>query len=316
MPTAISASQSGNKHLLTLQIITFCLLWSSAFVAGKIALHDCPALVLLTARFLIAGLLIFGIEAARSARWELTARETGVFALIGVANNALYLGLGYLGLHLISVGLSILIVSVNPILTAVFAAVFLGEALTVRKIVGLTLGIAGVAVVVGHRLSTGTDSLVGILLTFASLLALVAGTILFKRLAPQRNLWIGNGIQNLAAAAVLAPVALATSSLTDVLWSARLLEALTYLVVLGSMLALWLWLRLLKACGATAASSLHFLMPPLGVLFAHLVLGEPVVMLDLLGIIPVALGIHLVTRAPALAAPQPHNERLFVRSSR
>jgi drug/metabolite transporter (DMT)-like permease len=64
-----------------------------------------------------------------------------------------------------------------------------------------------------------------------------------------------------------------------------------------------LWFHLLKVCGATAASSYHFLMPPLGVLFAFLVLGEHVEIRDLLGIVPVALGIYLVTRSAAVSLP-------------
>ena len=64
----------------------------------------------------------------------------------------------------------------------------------------------------------------------------------------------------------------------------------------GSILAYLLWFHLLKVSGATAASAYHFLMPPLGMLFAFLVLGEHVEIRDLLGIVPVALGIYLVTR--------------------
>ena len=58
------------------------------------------------------------------------------------------------------------------------------------------------------RLSVGTDSLHGILFTLASLASIVSGTILFKLLAPKGSLWIGNGVQNLAAGIVLTPVAL------------------------------------------------------------------------------------------------------------
>ena len=70
----------------------------------------------------------------------------------------------------------------------------------------------------------------------------------------------------------------------------------------GSVLAYWLWFYMLKTCGATTASAYHFLMPPLAMLFAFLVLGEHVSLRDLLGVIPVALGIYLVTR-PAATAP-------------
>ena len=72
----------------------------------------------------------------------------------------------------------------------------------------------------------------------------------------------------------------------------------------GSILAYLLWFHLLKVCGATAASAYHFLMPPLGMLFAFLVLGEHVEFRDLLGIVPVALGIYLVTRPAASASTE------------
>jgi drug/metabolite transporter (DMT)-like permease len=288
---------------LPLYIGLFCLLWSFAFVAGKIGVTDCPPLILLTARFSLAGILILGMTALRGDGWSLSWRDTCVFALLGVANNALYLGLGYTGLQTVSAGLGGLIVSANPVFTAGFAALFLGEQLTWRQVAGLLLGIIGVGFIVWHRMSVGTDSWHGILFTFASLASIVAGTILFKWLAPSGSLWIGNGVQNLAAGIVLLPFALTFSSVHDIVPSAGLFGAFAYLVLGGSILAYLLWFHLLKVCGATAASAYHFLMPPLGVTFAWLVLGEQVAVRDLLGIIPVALGIYLVTRPAAAAGP-------------
>jgi len=288
---------------LPLYIALFCLLWSFAFVAGKIGVTSCPPLILLTARFSLAGILILGISALRGEGWSLSWRDSLVFALIGVANNALYLGLGYTGLKTVSAGLGGLIVSANPVFTAVLAALFLGEQLTLRKVAGLLLGIVGVGFIVWHRMSVGTDSLHGILFTFASLGSIVLGTILFKVLAPQGSLWIGNGVQNLSAGIVLLPFAMSFSSLDDIVPSAHLLGAFAFLVLGGSILAYRLWFHLLRVCGATAASAYHFLMPPLAMLFAWMVLGEHVEFRDLLGIVPVALGIYLVTR-PARILPQ------------
>src|SRR3954468_21446012 len=105
---------------LPLYIGLFCLLWSFAFVAGKIGVTDCPPLILLTARFSLAGMLIIGISALRGEAWSsLTWRDAAIFAILGVANNALYLGLGYTGLQTVSAGLGGLIVSANPVFTAV-----------------------------------------------------------------------------------------------------------------------------------------------------------------------------------------------------
>jgi drug/metabolite transporter (DMT)-like permease len=285
---------------LPLYIGLFCLLWSFAFVAGKIGVTDCPPLILLTARFSLAGILILGISALRAEKWQITWRDAAVFAILGVANNALYLGLGYTGLKTVSAGLGGLIVSANPVFTAALAALFLGESLTWRKVAGLLLGISGVGFIVWHRMSVGTDSLHGILFTLASLASIVIGTVLFKVLAPKGSLWIGNGVQNLAGGLALLPFALTVSSVGDIVLSARLAGAFAFLVLGGSILAYLLWFHLLKVCGATAASAYHFLMPPLGMLFAWMVLGEHVETRDLLGIIPVAFGIYLVTRPAAV----------------
>ena len=303
MPPASSiAVPRAGFNLLPLYIALFCLLWSFAFVAGKIGVTDCPPLILLAARFSLAGVLILGISALRRDSWSLSWRDTIVFALIGVANNALYLGLGYTGLQTVSAGLGALIVSANPVFTAAFAALFLGEQLTSRKVTGLLLGIIGVGFIVWHRMSVGTDSLHGILFTLASLASIVAGTILFKVLAPKGSLWIGNGVQNLAAGIVLVPFAFTLADAGALVPSVRLLGAFAFLTLGGSILAYLLWFHLLKVCGATAASAYHFLMPPLGVLFAWMVLGEHVEIRDLMGIVLVALGIYLVTRPAAAAA--------------
>ncbi|MGO8912445.1 MAG: DMT family transporter [Bradyrhizobium sp.] len=288
---------------LPLYVGLFCLLWSFAFVAGKIGVTYCPPLILLAARFSLAGVLILGISAARRESWWLSWRDTLVFAILGIANNALYLGLGYTGLQTVSAGLGGLIVSANPVFTAMLAALLLGEQLTWRKVAGLLLGILGVSFIVWHRMSVGTDSLHGIMFTLASLASIVVGTILFKLLAPKGSLWIGNGVQNLAAGVVLLPVAFTLSDVGDIVPNMHLLGAFAFLTLGGSILAYLLWFHLLKLCGATAASAYHFLMPPLGMLFAWIVLGEHVETRDLLGIVPVALGIYLVTR-PAVSSRQ------------
>ena len=126
--------------------------------------------------------------------------------------------------------------------------------------------------------------------------------MMFKALAPKGSLWIGNGIQNLAGGLAVAPFALMYSDVGDIVWSGRLFASLVWLIVLGSIGAFFLWFYLLNRLGTTAASAYHFLMPPLGLFFGWLVLGERLAVSDLLGIVPVALGIYLVTRPAPVAA--------------
>jgi drug/metabolite transporter (DMT)-like permease len=294
---------------LPLKVAAFCLLWSSAFAAAKLALADCPPLILLAIRFLVAGIVMLVIIAMRGGLRSLSRRDLLLFALLGIANQAGLLGLGYLGLRNTSSGLSALIVSSNPVLTAVMAALFLGERMTWRKAIGLALGVGGVAFVVESRIAGGFDHPGGIALTIAALISLVGGTILFKKLAPSGDLWVGNGVQSLAAGFAILPFALAFERVGDVVPSWNLLAMTLYLGLVVSVFAYVLWFHLLKVSGATAASSYHFMMPPLGMLFGWLLLGEPVAFTDLIGIVPVALGIYLVTRP---AAPRTDAARRFV----
>jgi drug/metabolite transporter (DMT)-like permease len=279
-----------------LLIAAFCLLWSSAFAVSKLALADCPPLLLLTIRFLVAGTITLAGAAAFQVNWRLAWRDALVLAAIGIANNALYLGFSYSGMRTVSAGLTALIVSTNPVLTSLLAACFLGERMTFRKIIGLALGIAGVAVIVESRVASGTASIPGIGLIVLALMSLVGGTILFKRFAPSANLAVGNGVQTLAGGLALTPFAFAFESVSEIAPTWRLLAAIAYLILCGSVVAYLLWFRLLTVFGATAASAYHFLMPPLGMLFGWILLGEHMDARDLIGVLPVAVGIYLVTR--------------------
>lgn len=281
---------------LALMVAGFILLWSSAFSAGKVAIADCPPLIFLAVRFLAAGALMMALAPVSGIRWTLSRRDVAVFAALGIANQAVYLGIGYIALKTVSAGLAALIISANPIVTAVLAVAVLGEHMTWRKAIGLLLGLGGVAVIVQSRLALGTDPLGGIMLAVLSLFSLVGGTILFKLYAPKQGLWIGNGVQSLAAGIAVLPFALGFESFHDIVPSTSLLVAFAYNVLLVSIFAYLLWFRILTVSGATAASSYHFLIPPLGMLFGWLILGEHLAPADLFGIVPVALGIWLVTR--------------------
>jgi drug/metabolite transporter (DMT)-like permease len=287
----------ASLNRMPFMIAAFCLLWSSAFAVAKLALADCPPLLLLTARFLLAGGLMLTVAAVGRTPSHLARRDILVLAVLGVANNALYLGLNYIGMRSISAGLSAVIISANPVLTVVLAAMFLDERLTWKKMGGLLLGVGGVGFIVQSRITGRIDDPIGVAFTIAALLSLVVGTILFKRLTPNGGLWIGNGVQNLAGGLALAPFAFGLEAVGEIVPSWRLIGTLAYSVLLVSVCGYLLWFHILTVSGATTASAYHFLMPPLGMLFGWLLLGERVACSDLVGIIPVALGIYLVTRA-------------------
>lgn len=292
VPRAAAPRLNANAGLIAL----FCLLWSSAFAAGKVAVAECPPLTLLATRFLLAGgiLLLACLALGRFRR--LSKRDWAALAVAGVLNNALYLGLSFSGLASVSSAFTAVIISANPLLTALVAGPILGERLTVRKALGLVLGFAGVIIVLRSRLAGGHEALSGTLLVLAALVALTAGTLTYKRFGTSADLLQASGIQCLAGALALIPVALLLENPAAAHLTPAFLASFAYLVVAVSVGGYTLWYFILNRSSATEATALHFLMPPLGLLFGWLLLGEPVPLLDILGIGPIAAGIWLVTR--------------------
>jgi drug/metabolite transporter (DMT)-like permease len=284
-----------DRYRLPILVGIFCTLWSSAFIAAKIALIDCPPLLFLTGRFLLAGTVMI-LGAALYGQKLPARRDLLALVLLGIINNAIMLGFSFSGMGTVSAGLTALITSCNPILTAIVATALLRERLTLRKIAGLILGFCGVAFIVQARLAGGSEDIHGIALVSGALAAIVTGTILFKLLAPRGGLWVGSGIQNLAGGLALVPIAFSCESVHSIAPTWPLFGVLIYLALGVSMIGLLVWFYLLTLVGATAASSYHFLNPPLGIFFGWIFLNERLGIFDLLGIVPVAYGIYLVTR--------------------
>jgi len=280
--------------------VLFSALWSSAFIAGKVGLDAAPPFYLLTARFLVGGILMMSASVViTSWRPYYTDgwRPWLLVLLLGLLNNVFYLGMSFYALQSLPAGLVVLIVSTAPIVTAVMAYFILGESLTVQKIIGLLVSLAGVGIIMYPRIDRGDFSeILGIMLVSMSTLALASGTVVYKRYAAHiPALWV-NAWSTLFGGLMLLPVALTLEDITAVKWNATLLETIGYLVFVVSIGAMLLWFWLIRMAGASKASTLHFLNPPLGLFLAWLLLDEVPAWNELLGVFPVSLGVLLVVR--------------------
>lgn len=283
--------------------LPFVLIWTSAFPAAKIGLLDSPPLLFLSIRFLIAGSLLLMWAAFRGDLRGLSPRELIILAALGLFNHALYLGLSWTGMGTLSSGLSTVLISANPIVVAVLSALVLREPLTGKKVLGLLLGFLGVVFIVRNRIGGPSDSVEGLMLVLAALGTLAAGTVLYKRFPVRMNVTTATGFQILISGALLFPVALLLENPASMTFTPSFLGALAWLVFVVSITGYLLWFNLLERGSASAASVWLFLTPPLGLLAGAWLLNEPLNLLDFLGILPVVVGIVLVTRSEPARVP-------------
>lgn len=277
--------------------VPFVLIWTSAFPAAKIGLIDSPPLLFLALRFLLAGGVMLAWAYWRRTLRKLSLKEWGILGALGLLNHALYLGLSWTGMGSLSSGLSTILISANPIVVAVLSSFVLREPLTRQKIMGLALGFLGVAFIVRNRIGSSIDSLEGFLLVLAALFTLAFGTVLYKKCPVKTDIVTGTGFQIILSGVMLLPVAFWFEDLSAISLTPSFVGAYLWLVVVVSIAGYQLWFNLLERGSASAASVWFFLTPPLGLIAGAWLLNEPLNWIDFIGIVPVILGIVMVTRA-------------------
>jgi drug/metabolite transporter (DMT)-like permease len=214
----------------------------------------------------------------------------------GALLQAGYLGGVFASLHHgMPAGVSALVTSMQPVLTAVLGGWLLRERVTSRQWLGLGLGFVAVLLVVGERIRIEGLGGVAIGLSVLALLSITLGTIWQKRHGAGVDLRTGAAIQFIAAVVVLAPFALAERG--TVRWSGEFVFALAWLVVVLSIGAIFLLLTLIKRGRATQVSSLFYLVPPTTALIAWPLFGETYSLAAAAGMALAMLAVWLVMKA-------------------
>lgn len=291
-------TQRGASPVTNGVALAYIALWSSAFIATKVGVSNSPPLTLLVVRFLTAAAIMAGIAAWRGLLAPRGARAWTQLALFGCLNSGLALAFTYEALQQLSAGMGSIITASNPLLLALVAPWALGEALTRRKALGMLLGFIGVVFVMEARLA-GTrhlDTPRGMALSFLHVVALVVATILYKRIAPREDPLVVNAVQLGAGGLALVLPALVFERGAAIRFDTPLVLSFFYLVFAISIGASLLWFWLLRRGEASVVSSYYFLTPIFGLLFAALLLGEPLGPRDAIGLVAVAGGIALIAR--------------------
>ncbi|MEZ5668894.1 MAG: DMT family transporter [Alphaproteobacteria bacterium] len=284
--------------------VAFALMWSSAFTSAKIALADAPPLLLLTARFLLSGLIAVAIGLALGQRPPRRAAQWGRLVLLGLCQNSVYLGLFFIAMTTIPAGLAAIIASAMPLLVAAFGPLVSPERIGAGGLAGLLLGFGGVVAIMADRLGGNADPL-GIGLCLIGVTALAAATLLVRHGNMGTGLFMMVGLQMLVGGAALAPFAFAGERFDQIVPTWSLAAAFAYTTLVPGVIATWLWFALIGRIGAARASAFHFLNPGFGVAVAWLLLAEPIGLIDVLGVAVVAAGILLVQLSRAGAAARP-----------
>ena len=311
----MSENQSLNPLKVWSALITVYLVWGSTYLGIAILVKTAPPLISMGMRFILAGIILglFLILFKGVKVLKVTSKEA--LATLFLGGLLLGFGLGNLTLaeRYVPSGIAALIVAALPIWVTLFQYLA-GIVPDKRTLVGITLGIIGVAIIVLPNRSSINDA--GENLGFWMLMILLGniawgfGTFITPRIPVPKNSLVLTSYQmffgglTLTLAGFLRGEQINIESLSQV--SASSVWAWIYLIFIGSILGYGAYIWLITHVSLTLASTYAYVNPIVAVALGFLILSEPFNFLILLGGSIVILGVILVlqsNRRPGVKIP-------------
>jgi drug/metabolite transporter (DMT)-like permease len=298
-------ARTARRPWIVAAAILTIVLWSSAFVAIRLAARTFAGGPLALLRFGVASLAFLAAATLRRPRVPSRHDLAGLF-LVGLIGIAIYHAAVNEGERTVNAGTASLLVCTSPIFTALLAAAWLRERLGPRGIAGVVVGFAGAAILArgsGASLAAGRGTLLVLLAAIAQAIYFVLQKPLLARLTAfdvtAWSTWLGT-----AALLVFAPGLVRTLAVAP----PSALLAGVYLGVFPAALANGLWAFVLAHVPAARASSWIFLVPPIAMGMGWLLLGETLTPAAIAGGTVALLGVAITQRARSGATVVPASE--------
>ena len=278
------------------------LVWGSTYLGIALAIETLPPLLMASARFLIAGAILFvlagGFRARPGRRAWAVAAVTGALMLAGGNGGVVW------AQQTVPSGIAALVIASVALWIALLDRVVFGQRLSPAAIVGLVLGFVGLVVLVDPASPQGVH-LVGATVLVLGALSWAVGTLVARRpgVGLPGSALVTASMQMLAGGVVLAAAGAAGGELSEVdlgAASARSLGGLAYLIVFGSIVAFSAYAWLLRNTRVTIAATYAYVNPIVAVVLGWAVLGEDIGARTLLAGGIVVAGVALIVSAPSV----------------
>ncbi|MBJ7473837.1 MAG: DMT family transporter [Betaproteobacteria bacterium] len=272
----------------------FILIWSTGFIIARYGMPHAEPLTFLAIRFFGVILILLPCILWFKAPWPSKSQIVHL-AIAGVLIQFGYLAGVWIAIrHGMPVGLTALIVGLQPILTAVFVSL-LAEKITRSQWQGLFLGLFGVFLVLYAQINIAGVNAQTIFFNITGLLSITVGTIYQKKYCAQFDLRTGSLIQFITSLG-LATIGAFLFETREVEWVLELIGALVWGIVGISIGAMSLLFILIRRGNATKVSSLMYLTPPTTAIMGWILFNEPLTILVGFGTLLTMLGVLIVNQ--------------------
>ncbi len=288
-------------------------IWGSTWLFIKLGLEDLPPLTFAGIRFVIASIPLIGWLLIRRRPLPKDPRDWALMIGTGVLMFAANYGLVFWGENHISSGLTAILYTTLPLFGLVIAHLHLpNEPITLLKVSGVLLGIAGVALIFSHQLYIDDPMAIwGSLAIILAALGTAYASVLIKARGGHLDPFVLTTVQMISGFIPLLAIGISQEGVPlNFPWTPLAWISLLYLAIVGSSLTFVLLYWLIQRMEVTRTQLMPFLSTLIAVLLGWLILGEELSGRTALGGVAILLGLALATGRSRAVAP------LLVRNNR
>ncbi len=278
------------------ELVLLAVIWGGSFIGNKIALVEFGVLSTVALRVFGGAILLWAYVLWRGLPLPKGARIWGIFLVMGALNNAIPFTLITWGQVQIASGLAAIFNASTAIFGVLVAAALIrAERLTPARLLGTSIGFAGVLVTMGPAALTGFD------LSALAQWALIGAAVSYAFAASFARLKLRDLPPQVAAAGMLTgatfwmlPLALGFEGVPHVTHSTQGFAALVYLIAVSTAFAYLLYYRVLAMAGAGNLTFVTLITAPVAVLAGALMLHESIPARAYPGFALLALGLIVI----------------------
>ena len=276
--------------------LIFVLLWSSAFITTLPIVLNSDPFSALAFRFFFVALCFFVFCIYKKLLLKVSINNLINSFSTGILFHGFYLGGVFYAIFIgLPTGIVALIVTLQPILTNIFAGYMLKEKISFNQWIGVFMGFVGAVLVIGFDAGKSLP-LVGIVSALIALMAITISTIWQKKISNNIPLAVNNMYQAIGAVLFHLTIVIFIFKEPFIKINIQFLLAMSHQIFLVSLGAFSILMFLIKKNSASKTISLFFLIPVVTASMAWIFLNEDLTKIDLIGFILASIGVFIATR--------------------
>ncbi|MCO5723517.1 EamA family transporter [Robiginitalea marina] len=281
------------------------VIWGSTYLLNKVAVGQLPPFMLAGVRFVVAGLLIFGIALLMGKTLKVTRKQFLNSLFAGFLFLSFGNGVVVWALKFVDSNFAALETAAQPLVILLMMWVLQGKKIKPMSLVGILLGMVGMYLLINQNtVMQQENGLSGVLMIFAAMLAWGYGSLFVGKADLPPNYFVNTGYQMLTGGIILGIMSLAFGEPWVPLaeWTGPTLWSMVLLILFGSIVAFTSFNYLLKKVSPEKVATNTYVNPIVAMFLGWYFLKEPITLQSIAAAAILLTGVYFINTGKKLVA--------------